>query len=131
MDQWPPSVACIPQEVVEIGFRLELTTRQGPKDWKILQINGEIDLSTAESLEDRFDEMIEAGDHHLIADLDGVGFMDSTGVSVLAKILKRVRDAGGDMMAVCGQGPARIVLAASGLDRELTVREEMPTAEDG
>ncbi|MGH8945628.1 MAG: STAS domain-containing protein [Acidimicrobiia bacterium] len=107
-----------------------MATRDGPGDWKILQIRGEIDLSTADRVEARFDEMIEAGQHHLIADLSEVAFMDSTGVSVLAKVLRRVRDQEGELTVVCRKGPVRMVLAASGLEPELAVSEDMPLASE-
>jgi anti-anti-sigma factor len=94
----------------------------------IVQVWGEIDLSTAKRLQAGFDSLIESGHSHLIADLDGVSFMDSTGLSVLAKALNQVRENQGDLLVVARPGPARTVLAASGLERELAVRDDMPDA---
>jgi anti-sigma B factor antagonist len=122
-------VADVLLEVIEISSALELATHEGPGQWMTLRVRGEIDLSTAKRVQSAFDSLIESGHRHLIADLDGVSFMDSTGISVLALTLSQLREHEGDLKVVCRQGPARMVLAASGMDSELGVSDELPREE--
>jgi anti-sigma B factor antagonist len=116
-------------EIVEISSALELATYEGPGQWMILRVRGEIDLSTAKRVQSAFDSLNESGHRHLIADLDGVSFKDSTGISVLALTLSQVREHEGDLKVFCRQGPARMVLAASGMEGELGVSDELPPEE--
>lgn len=123
-------VAGFPQEVVEIESLVEVTTHEGPHGWPVVQIAGEIDLSTADLVAAQFDALIGAGNSHLIADLNAVTFMDSTGLAILARVLTRVREDDGDLVVVCREGPAHKVLTASGLHREMTVRDDEPSVDD-
>lgn len=122
-------VAGFRQEVVEIDSLVELTTHEGPDGWPVVQIAGEIDLSTADLVAGQFDALIEAGHRHLIADLNKVAFIDSTGLAILVRVLNRVREDDGDLVVMCKEGPAHKVLTASGLDRELTVRDTLPSVD--
>ena len=53
------------------------------EQWQVLSVSGEVDVATAPSLSDRFDQLIAAGHAHIAVDLAGVEFMDSTGLRVL------------------------------------------------
>jgi anti-sigma B factor antagonist len=116
--------------VVGIDPLVELTTHEGPDGWHVVQITGEIDLSTADRVAARFDKLIEAGTRHLIADLNEVTFIDSTGLAILVRVHNRVRQEDGDLIVVCGEGPAQKLLVASGLHRELTVRDSEPFVDE-
>ena len=47
------------------------------------------------------DEMIEAGQPHLIIDFSEADFMDSSGIGLLIRVAKRLREAGGDARLAC------------------------------
>lgn len=123
-------MAGVRQEVVGIDALVEVTTHEGPDGWRVVQIAGEIDLSTADRVAAQFDALIGAGHRNLIADLSSVTFMDSTGLAILARVLTRVREDHGDLVVVCREGPALKVLTASGLHREMTVRDTEPSADE-
>ncbi len=65
--------------------------------WTILSVHGEIDMATCPQLRQEIVAQITAGHTHLVIDLGGVEFIDSTGLGVLIGGLKRTRSQGGDL----------------------------------
>ena len=60
-------------------------------DWTVLSVKGEVDLYTAPRLKERLAELTGKGRTNLAVDLQGVEFMDSTGLGVLIGALKAVQ----------------------------------------
>ncbi len=102
--------------------RVDVTTSDRPGS-TLVEVEGEIDLSTAPQLQRELLESV-AGNQVLVVDLRGVTFIDSTGVGVLFRTAKQVTAAGGELRLVCGPGPVRRVLKVSGLDRLVPVADE-------
>jgi anti-sigma B factor antagonist len=69
----------------------------------VLQVTGEVDIQTAPELFDKITEVLDAGALELILDLDGVSFLDSSGLGVLIGANKRILAAGGSFKLVTGQ----------------------------
>jgi anti-sigma B factor antagonist len=90
-------------------------------DWTVLTVNGEVDLYTAPRLKERLTEITGAGRSHLAVDLQGVEFMDSTGLGVLIGALKRCKEAGGALTLVGPREPVVKVLAITGLDKVFSI----------
>jgi anti-sigma B factor antagonist len=90
-------------------------------DWTVLDVAGEVDLSTAPTLRSRIDELIREGVRHLVVDLTAVGFMDSSGLSVLVSVMKRMEDADGRLAIVCSRDPVLKVFTITGLDRVFAI----------
>ncbi|MBW3643367.1 MAG: STAS domain-containing protein [Actinobacteria bacterium] len=61
----------------------------------VMALQGEIDAYTAPRLEEAVAALGDVAGRHLVVDLAGVGFIDSTGLSALVTSLRGVRDAGG------------------------------------
>ncbi len=61
----------------------------------VMVLQGEIDAYTAPRLEEAVRALGDVAGRHLVVDLAGVGFIDSTGLSTLVTGLRGVRDAGG------------------------------------
>src|SRR5690349_1166753 len=68
-------------------------------------VTGDLDLHTAPALRDRLAAVVAEGEPHIEVHLDGVGFMDSTGLGVLVAALKAQRAVGGDLELVCSRPP--------------------------
>ncbi|GAA1241720.1 MULTISPECIES: STAS domain-containing protein [Oryzihumus] len=83
----------------------------------VVHVGGEIDVYTAPTLRERLDEQIKAGHTHLVVDLSGVTFMDSTGLGVLVGRLKSVRAQDGSLRLVCSAERILKVFAITGLDK--------------
>ncbi len=86
----------------------------------LVEVEGEIDLSTAPQLQRELLASVEDS-QVVVVDLRGVTFIDSTGVGVLFRTSKQLAAAGGELRLVCGPGPVRRVLKVSGLDRLVQV----------
>jgi anti-sigma B factor antagonist len=83
----------------------------------ICRLTGELDAGAATDLVAVLDREIDAGVHRLVVDLARVGYIDSSGLGALVKVLKKARSAGGDVRLV-GPGPdVRKVLELTRLDR--------------
>lgn len=89
---------------------------------------GEIDLSSAPSLRARIEELVHLGTQRLVVDLRGVGFMDSSGLSVLVACMKRMRESGGELAIACPNGSILKVFTVTGLDRLLMIRPSVEEA---
>lgn len=74
---------------------------QDAGDHKILKPTGDLDVYTVGSLRDALSQMIEDGTPKVVVDLDGVPFMDSSGLGALMGGVRRMREAGGDLAIAC------------------------------
>lgn len=87
----------------------------------LLEISGHVDSSNASQLGDALNQQIDAGHHHLIADLSGIEFLSSAGIRELVSAYKRVRAANGDLR-LCSLSPrAREVMEITGLDAQFRI----------
>lgn len=78
-----------------------------------ISVAGEIDLSSAQELEDCLE--CEPPGRDVTLDFSGVSFMDSTGINVLIRALKRLRS-GHKIRLLRPQEAVRRVLQICGLD---------------
>ncbi|GAA3262875.1 anti-sigma factor antagonist BldG [Nonomuraea helvata] len=69
-------------------------------DCAVLKVAGEIDVETAPKLREQLVDLAGKGIRHVITDLGGVDFLDSTGLGVLVGGLKRQRNHDGTLTLV-------------------------------
>jgi anti-sigma B factor antagonist len=81
----------------------------------VIELVGEIDLSTAPELLDAALARIDAGISSLVLDLDGVTFCDSAGLSAFVRLKKRAVEAGGGLALARPASIVRSVLELTGL----------------
>ncbi len=91
--------------------------------WRILHVRGEIDMATCPILRQEIVGEIGQGHRHLVVDLAGVDFVDSTGLGVLIGGLKRARSQGGDLRVSGVSGHLRRIFDLTGLHRVFAVVE--------
>ena len=94
-------------------FQLECIAAGG--DRAVLRIDGDIDAWTAPQLRERVRDLAGSGTVHLIADLRGVGFLDSAGLGALVAARKELRGRAGSLRLVAGPGRIVRVLRITGL----------------
>ncbi|MDQ4125224.1 MAG: STAS domain-containing protein [Actinomycetota bacterium] len=80
--------------------KIEIDVRSGD-DYQVLRPEGDLDVYTVGSLRDAIGTMIDDGTPHVVVDLDGVPFMDSSGLGALMGGVRRLREAGGDLAIAC------------------------------
>jgi anti-sigma B factor antagonist len=91
-------------------------------------VSGEVDIYTAPKLRERLVELIDGGSRAVVVNLEGVSFMDSTGLGSLVAGLKRMSDQGGRLTLVCTREPVLKVLQITGLDRVFAVHDTVEAA---
>lgn len=69
--------------------------------YRVLRPTGDLDVYTVGSLRDALGRMVEEETTRIVVDLDGVPFMDSSGLGALMGGVRRLREAGGDLAISC------------------------------
>lgn len=99
--------------------------------WTVVAVYGELDVATAPSLREKLISLVGDGASHLVLDLEGVDFLDSTGLGVIVSALKRVRTHGGDLRLVCTQARIRRLFEITGLDKAVPLLPSLDAAVAG
>jgi anti-sigma B factor antagonist len=106
---------------------LSLSTRT-VGDRTVVEVGGEIDVYTAPKLREQLVELVNDGNFHLVVDMEGVDFLDSTGLGVLVGARKRLRGVDGELSLVCAQERLLKIFRITGLDRVFTLYESVDAA---
>jgi anti-sigma B factor antagonist len=93
-----------------------------------IEIEGEIDLHAAPSMQERIDAVLERGKTRVIVDLSAVRYIDSTGLTVLLGALKRLRRDGGALALVVTDYDIERMLESTGLDGMFAVHRSRDEA---
>jgi len=106
---------------------LSLTTRtEGERT--VVEVGGEIDVYTAPKLRETLISLVEAGQYHLVVDLEKVDFLDSTGLGVLVGGVKRVRTHDGSLSLVCTRERLLKVFRITGLTKVFDIHPDVESA---
>jgi anti-sigma B factor antagonist len=101
------------------SFTLELVT--AGDNCAVLQITGEVDVSTAPQVRDQVVRLIADGVVRLIADLRDVTFLDSAGLGALVGSLRRVRVHDGSLTIATSTSRLLRLFELTGLASAFTV----------
>jgi len=94
----------------------------------VLAVKGEIDVYTAPRLREKLVDLVSQGHRQIVVDLDGVDFLDSTGLGVLVGGLKRLRSNGGDLSLVCTQARILKVFEITGMTTVFSISASVDEA---
>jgi anti-sigma B factor antagonist len=101
--------------------RFELSEERTGGGAHILNVRGEIHMTTAPDLSKRLTDTIDAGHTRLVLDLTGVEFIDSTGLSVLLSGLRHMTQAHGAMALVCANPTVLRLFQITSLDKTFVI----------
>ena len=97
-------------------------------DLAVVTVGGEVDLDTASQLGDHALDAVRDVSPHVLLDLTGVTFMDSTGLKVLLSIQRRAVLAGGSFGVAGPSRSVRKILALTGLDQTFALHDTVEDA---
>lgn len=110
-------------------MELDIRTEQHPNQCE-MTLRGEIDVYTAPNLKTALVEVIEGGCVNIVVDLDGVSFIDSSGLGVLVSALRRARERDGAVRIVCTRDNILKIFRITGLDKVFPVFSDIAEARE-
>lgn len=96
---------------------LEVQTRQTDSGATVVAPTGRLDVAGAPALKDAISEVVKNGPPRVVIDLEGVSFVDSTGLGSVISALKQVRSSKGELRLAAPNQQVRVVLELTTLDR--------------
>ena len=101
-------------------MELKITIERA-QDVCVVSVAGEIDVYTSPSLKMALVDAADDGCDVLVVDMEGVDFIDSSGLGVLVGVLRRVKEVGGHMRLVCGRENVVKIFRITGLDKAFSI----------
>lgn len=111
-----------------MDLRTDVSSLDG---WTVVTIYGELDVASAPALRERLIELVSEGSTHLVLDLEGLDFLDSTGLGSIISALKRARTNDGDLRLVCTQSRIRRLFEITALDKAFPLHASLEEAIKG
>ncbi|WP_406110261.1 STAS domain-containing protein [Streptomyces sp. NBC_01003] len=113
------------RQLMHPEFRISHRDETG---WTVVEIHGEVDVSSVPQVREHVFTCIEVGRYRLIVDLRGVPYIDSTGLGVLVSIAKRIRTHVGDLKLVITNPDILQIFRITGLHRVLQISDSVEAA---
>ena len=85
----------------------------------VIRPHGRLNLLAAPRLREVVGQSVAQGRPHIVVDLSGTTFMDSSGLGALVAGLKSARQGGGNLRIACLTPQVEMVLTLTNLDRVL------------
>jgi anti-anti-sigma factor len=110
-----------------------LTLREQPLSdgWMSLAVEGEIDLATVDELQKAINGIADNGGQHLVIDLTGSSFMDSTGLKALVMASRRFDEEGRSFAIAVSGGPVSRLIDLSGVNTSIRIVDRAEDAVSG
>jgi anti-sigma B factor antagonist len=96
---------------------LEVLTRQVDIGVTVVAPTGRLDVAGAPALKDAISEVVKNGPPRVVLDMEGISFVDSTGLGSVIAALKQIRSSQGDLRLAAPNQQVRVVLELTTLDR--------------
>jgi anti-sigma B factor antagonist len=101
-------------------MNMQIATTPG-SDRYLITVSGEVDLATSPKLDAAIVEALETGTESVVIDLTDVSFMDSSGLGVIVRGLKRCREAEKNIDLVITNERVLKVFGVTGLDQVIPI----------
>ncbi|TVL91877.1 anti-sigma B factor antagonist [Streptomyces sp. SAJ15] len=110
---------------------LSITYEHVSDEMTVVTTVGECDVYTAPKLREVLIELVNHGRSHLIIDMNGVDYLDSTGLGVITGGLKRCRAHDGSVGLVCTEERLLKIFRITGLVKVFPIFSSVAAAEEG
>ena len=94
-------------------------------DRHLITVSGEVDLASSPQLDDAIISTLDSGAKAVAIDLTDVSFMDSSGLGVIVRGLKRCREAEIDLDLVITNERVLKVFGITGLDQVIPIHSSI------
>jgi anti-sigma B factor antagonist len=94
---------------------IKVNTRQLGEGVYAVEVQGEIDVYTSPRVKETINELIEGSHYNFVINLEGVRYIDSTGLGVLIGALKKVREHNGRIVLICTNPQIKKIFNITGL----------------
>jgi anti-sigma B factor antagonist len=96
---------------------LEVQTTKTDSGTAVVAPTGRLDVAGAPALKDAISDALKNGQSRVVIDMEGVSFVDSTGLGSVIAALKQVRSSQGELRLAAPNQQVRVVLELTTLDR--------------
>ncbi|HEY3195413.1 MAG TPA: STAS domain-containing protein [Candidatus Dormibacteraeota bacterium] len=96
---------------------LDVESRQTDNGVTVIAPSGRLDVAGAPALKEAVNEAVKSGQPRLVIDMEGVSFVDSSGLGSVVAALKLARNSSGDLRLAAPNQQVRVVLELTTLDR--------------
>jgi anti-sigma B factor antagonist len=103
---------------------MQIATTPG-SDRYVITVSGEVDLASSPDLDTSIIAAIASGAASVVIDLTNVSFMDSSGLGVIVRGLKRCREADKDLDLVITNERVLKVFGITGLDQVIPIHDSI------
>jgi anti-anti-sigma factor len=100
---------------------MEISHQVLEPDITLIQLEGRLDARSSERVKTILQELSETEQVKIIVDLQGVPFIDSSGLAALVSGLRAVREKGGIITLSGAQSQAQVVFRLTMLDRVFAI----------
>lgn len=80
--------------------KLTFERKDGPKGYVVLSLIGDLDMWTLPLAKERVSGLVQEKKVKLVLDLERMNYIDSSGLGFFIGTLKKLRDAGGDLVLI-------------------------------
>ena len=101
--------------------RFRMNTGAIDADTHVVELQGELDLSTTPYIAAALDAALDTGKRFVVLDLGDVAFIDSTTLSVMLATQRQLEARGGRLVTVCSDRFVARVFEMAGLTQRLGV----------
>ncbi|HEY1419537.1 MAG TPA: STAS domain-containing protein [Candidatus Dormibacteraeota bacterium] len=96
---------------------LDVQTRAAENGITVVAPTGRLDVVGAPALKDVISEVVKSGLPRVVIDMEGVSFVDSTGLGSVISALKQIKGSQGELRLAAPNQQVRVVLELTTLDR--------------
>lgn len=80
--------------------KLTFEVKDTDKGYVVLSLKGDLDMWTLPQAKEKVNGLVEQGKVKLVLDLENMNYIDSSGLGFFIGTLKKLRDAGGNMVLI-------------------------------
>ena len=108
---------------------MEISQQGLDPDITLIQLNGRLDAKSSERVKTALQTLADQDQTKIIIDLQGVPFIDSSGLAALVSGLRTVRERGGIIVLSGAQSQAQLVFRLTMLDRVFAIHPTYQAAQ--